>query len=88
MLLNIEKNEKVSQTDINNVRKFVIKFMYSDRVSCNLTQKRAEKWKHIKNKTTFRLLLDKDFFISICCVQTVKKRFGMILLLLPALQVP
>ena len=41
MLLNIEKNEKVSQIDINNVRKFVIKFMYSDRVTCNLTQKRA-----------------------------------------------
>ena len=31
MLLNIGKNENISQTDINNARKFVIKFMYRDK---------------------------------------------------------
>ena len=43
MLLSIEKNENISKIGINNVRKFVIKFIYSDKTSCNLTQTRAEK---------------------------------------------
>ena len=43
MLLSIEKNENISQIGINNVRKSVIKFIYSDKTSCSLTQTRAEK---------------------------------------------
>ena len=39
---NIGKNEKISQIDISNARKFVIKFMYSDKTSCILAQTRAK----------------------------------------------
>ena len=31
ILLSIEKNENISQIGINKVRKFVIKFIYSDK---------------------------------------------------------
>ena len=43
MLLNIGRNKNVSQIDINKARKFVIKFIYNDKTSCNLAQARAKK---------------------------------------------
>ena len=65
MLLTIGKNENISQIDINNAKKFVIKFMYSDKSSCNLAQARAKKWKQMKNKTTLQLPPYEDsFFFS------------------------
>ena len=42
MLLNIGKNENISKIDMNNAIKFVIKFMYSDKTSCNLAQVRTK----------------------------------------------
>ena len=46
MLLNIGKNENISQIDINNAKQSVIKLMYRDKTSCNLARARAKKWKH------------------------------------------
>ena len=40
----------------------MIKFMYSDKTSCNLAQARAKKCKQMKNKRTLRLLPDEDSF--------------------------
>ena len=62
MLLIIRKNANISQTDINNARKLVIKFMHSDKTSCNLAQARTKKWKQMKNKTTLQLPPDEDSF--------------------------
>ena len=62
MLLNIGKNENILQIDINNSRKFVIKFTYCDKTSCNLAQANAKKWKQMKNITTLRLPPEGDSF--------------------------
>ena len=62
MLLNIRNNENILQTAINSGRKFVIKVMYSDKISCNLAQARTKKWKQMKNKTTLLLCPDEDSF--------------------------
>ena len=64
MLLTIGKNENISQIDINNAKKFVIKFMYSDKSSCNFAQARAKKWKQMKNKTTLQLPPYEDSFFQ------------------------
>ena len=42
MLLNIGKNENISQIDINNARKTCDKVYYSDKTSCSLAQARAK----------------------------------------------
>ena len=62
MLLNIRKNENVSQININSARKSVKKFMYSNKTIFNLAQARAKKWKQMKYKTTLRLSPDEDYF--------------------------
>ena len=68
MLLSIGKNENISQIGINNARKFVIKFMYSDKTGCNLAQERAKKWKQMKNKTTLRVPPGEDsFYQNLLC---------------------
>ena len=63
MLLNIGKNENISQTGITNARAFVIKFMYNNKISCNLAQARAKNWKQMKTKTTLRLPPDEDSWL-------------------------
>ena len=63
MLLNIGKNENISQIGINNARTFVIKFMYNNKISCNLAQARAKNWKQMKTKTTLRLPPDEDSWL-------------------------
>ena len=63
MLLNIGKNENISQIGINIARAFVIKFMYNNKISCNLAQARAKNWNQMKTKTTLRLPPDEGSWL-------------------------
>ena len=40
----------LTQLSHENLKKFVIKFIYKDKVSTTLTEMRAQKWKNLKNR--------------------------------------
>ena len=40
----------LTQLSHENLKKFVIKFIYKDKVSTTLTETRAQKWKNLKNR--------------------------------------
>ena len=46
----------LTQLSHENLNKFVIKYIYNDKVSTTLTEMRAQKWKYIKNRKAQTLM--------------------------------
>lgn len=62
LIQNIGRMEHLTDKEVSNVTKFVIKYIYNDKSSLTLAQARAKKWKSMKNKTTLGLPPDEDTF--------------------------
>ena len=50
----------LSDDVFNDIKSFVIRYIYGDKHSSTLNQTRATKWKSLKKKSLMRLLPDDD----------------------------